>query len=135
MTIREEQFWLVEHAYPTTLPGWLVVVLKRHCEKLHELSRAEWLELADLQFQTVRSLNDLHHTEREFTCCFAETDGFKHIHFHAIPKPYNADSESVGTKVFHHLKIDHKNAISPDEVSRICGEMALQMKKYAGSET
>ena len=33
------QYWLVEHAYPSDLVGWLVIVLKRHCEKLHELKK------------------------------------------------------------------------------------------------
>jgi diadenosine tetraphosphate (Ap4A) HIT family hydrolase len=36
------KYWLVEHAYPSNLVGWLVIVLKRHCEKLHDLEKEEW---------------------------------------------------------------------------------------------
>ncbi len=29
-TIYESRYWLVEHAYPCRMLGWLVIVLKRH---------------------------------------------------------------------------------------------------------
>ena len=47
--IHEGNYWLVDHAYPTSLKGWLVIVLKRHVEALHELSQEEFKELADIQ--------------------------------------------------------------------------------------
>ena len=34
--IYKGQFWLVDHAYPTRLKGWLVLVLKRHAETRFE---------------------------------------------------------------------------------------------------
>ena len=37
-TIYEGKYWLVEHAYPIKMIGWLVIVLKRHAEALHELT-------------------------------------------------------------------------------------------------
>jgi diadenosine tetraphosphate (Ap4A) HIT family hydrolase len=37
-TIYEGNYWLVEHAYPVKTIGWLVIVLKRHAEALHELT-------------------------------------------------------------------------------------------------
>lgn len=33
-TIYEGRNWLIEHAYPTGLKGWLVIVLKRHADAL-----------------------------------------------------------------------------------------------------
>jgi len=43
-TIHTAKFWLVEHAYPGKLKGWLVLALKRHVQALHELTRDEFLE-------------------------------------------------------------------------------------------
>ena len=39
-TIYSGKYWNVEHAYPSALLGWLVIVLKRHTGKLHELTPA-----------------------------------------------------------------------------------------------
>jgi len=36
--VHEGRFWLVEHAYPCSLLGWLVIVLKGHAEALHDLT-------------------------------------------------------------------------------------------------
>jgi diadenosine tetraphosphate (Ap4A) HIT family hydrolase len=49
--IYEGTYWLVDHAYPTSHLGWLVIVLKRHAEALHELSREEFAELAEIQYK------------------------------------------------------------------------------------
>jgi|SRR5215216_4255221 len=48
-TIFEGKYWLVEHAYPVKAIGWLIIVLKRHAEVLHELTAEEFTELAQIQ--------------------------------------------------------------------------------------
>ena len=57
-TIHEARFWYIEHAYPCKLKGWLVLVLKRHVEALHDLTQEEFLELGELQFRLSRLLSD-----------------------------------------------------------------------------
>ena len=49
--IYEGRSWVVDHAYPTSLKGWLVIVLKRHVEALHDLTHEEFRELADIQYR------------------------------------------------------------------------------------
>src|SRR5690348_12644608 len=44
-TIFEGNYWLVEDTYPIKILGWLVIVLKRHAEALHELTAEEFIEL------------------------------------------------------------------------------------------
>src|SRR5438045_1970435 len=44
-------YWLVDHGYPTALKDWLVIVTRRHVEALHELSREEFAELAEIQYK------------------------------------------------------------------------------------
>ncbi len=41
---------MVDHAYPTSHLGWLVIVLKRHVEALHELRKEEFVELAEIEY-------------------------------------------------------------------------------------
>ncbi|MGO8946882.1 MAG: hypothetical protein ACLQUY_04295 [Ktedonobacterales bacterium] len=46
----EGTHWVVDHAYPTSHLGWLVIVLKRHVEALHELRKEEFVELAEIEY-------------------------------------------------------------------------------------
>ena len=86
-TIFEGQYWLVEHAYPVKTMGWLVIVLKRHAEALHELTAEEFAELAQIQAKLTKALFEELHCEKEYISCYAEAEHFYHIHFHVFAKP------------------------------------------------
>ena len=72
--IFEGRFWLIEHAYPCAMKGWLVIVLKRHAEALHELSEEESHELAELQLRTAKILHSEIGSEKEYIACFGEAN-------------------------------------------------------------
>ena len=127
--IYENGDWVLEHAYPSSLKGWLVIVFKRHCERLDSLTKVEWRSLGDIQFFATKALSNSFKLEKEYVCCFAEMEGFKHIHFHVIPKPINCDLESVGVKAFRHIKPDAENIISEDEVKEICKNLKTEIEE------
>lgn len=126
-TIYEGEYWLVEHAYPTSLKGWTVIVLKRHCEVMHELTADEYQELAVIQSMLVQSLKDVFNSKREYIFCFAEAEGFKHIHFHVVPKHDDFSDEYKGAKVFHYLKPKPEDVISKEIIIDICTTLKKQM--------
>ena len=117
------KYWLVEHAYPTGLLGWLVVVLKRHCEELHNLRKEEMLELAEIQYYSIQSLNKLYNPKKEYCSCFAEMDGFKHIHYHIIPKTKEFLDENNGTKAFNYLKVVEEDRIKDRDIVISCEQL------------
>ena len=119
-TIYNGKFWLVEHAYPCKLKGWLVLVLKRHVEALHELTRDEFLELADLQHKLARLVFQELDCEKEYSVCLAEAEHFHHIHFHLVPKPKDLPDEIKATRIFAMLQVEEKDAIPPDEIRKLC---------------
>ena len=125
--IHEGNFWLVEHAYPCQLKGWLVLVLKRHVEALHELSQEEFRELANLQHKLARLLHDELDCEKEYSICLAETEHFHHIHFHLVPKPKNLPDELKATRIFAMLQ--EKDAISPDEIRKLCRRLRTRFEQ------
>src|SRR5438477_13205439 len=92
-TIYTGEHWLVEHAYPCGIKGWLVIVLRRHVEALHELSSAEFSELSELVEKTVRVVREHFACDKEYVACFAEAEGFNHVHVHVIAKPHNLPQE------------------------------------------
>lgn len=119
-TIYSGQYWLVEHAYPTALKGWLVIVLKRHAEALHELTHDEFRELGEIQARLTRLLHQETGCCKEYIACFAEMAGFYHIHFHVIPRAADWPDELKGGKSFTLLKVSEAEALPPDQVRTFC---------------
>jgi diadenosine tetraphosphate (Ap4A) HIT family hydrolase len=118
--IHEGAHWLVDHAYPTSHLGWLVIVLKRHAEALHDLSRAEFAELAEIQFKLAQVMRQDAQIEKEYTMLFAEAPGFSHIHIHFVPKPSDLPAELKGPAIFALLKVDEAHAVPPDTIQAFC---------------
>lgn len=128
-TIYEGKYWLVEHAYPCALKGWLVLVLKRHVESLHELSREEFLELGELQHRLAQLLFQELDCEKEYAVCLAEAEHFHHIHFHLIPKPHDLPDELRATRIFSMLKVEGKDVIPPDEIDALCEHFKTRLEQ------
>lgn len=119
-TIYEGEYWLVEHAYPVKIIGWLVIVLKRHVEALHELTAEEFAELGQIQSKFTRLLFEELHCEKEYISCFAEAEHFAHIHFHVFAKPHDFPDELKGGKSFALLKVSTEKAIAPGDIIVFC---------------
>ncbi len=124
--IHEGEFWLIEHAYPTSLLGWTVIVLRRHAEALHELTDAEFAELARLQGAVARALRAAFGCAKEYSICYAEIAGFEHIHFHLVPRAPGLPADERGGAVFGHLKA--REAVPAADVVRACEELARLVK-------
>ena len=122
-TIYEGRYWLIEHAYPTRLKGWLVIVLKRHVGTLHELTREEFIELGELQALAVRMLHEELDCAKEYVACFAEAEHFQHIHFHIIAKPRGLSDEFKGTKIYALIDVTEAEALPREEVAAFCEEL------------
>lgn len=118
--IYEGTYWLVDHAYPTSHLGWLVIVLKRHAEALHELSREEFGELAEIQYRLAQVMSRDPDIEKEYMACFSEAPGFNHVHVHFVPRPKNLPAELMGQGIFALLKIDEAHAVLPETLRTFC---------------
>ncbi len=118
--IYEGRYWLIEHAYPSKLKGWLVIITKRHVETLHELTKEEFAELGEICEKTTKLLHEILGCEKEYIMCFAELEHFNHIHFHIVPKPHDLPRELRGAKVFAMLKVEEKDAIPRKEIKEFC---------------
>ena len=125
-TIYAGERWRIEHAYPCGMKGWLVIVLNRHAEALHELTAEEFSELSQLTETTVRALRGHLQCEKEYMVCFAEAEHFNHIHVHVIAKPRGLPQELRGTAIFKMLHVTENEVIPPDQVAELC----LQLQPY-----
>jgi diadenosine tetraphosphate (Ap4A) HIT family hydrolase len=109
-TIYEGEYRLGDHAYPCGMVGWLVLVLKRHAEALHELSPEEFTELGKLLSQVAIILHQELGCEKEYIACFGEAAHFNHIHFHVVAKAHNLPDELRGPGIFRMLKVTDEEA-------------------------
>ena len=114
--IHEGRYWVVDHAYPCALAGWLVLVLKRHATALHELTREEFAELGELQYRTAQALRGELGSQREYSICLAEGPGFNHIHVHMVPRAQNLPEELRGPRIFALLNPAAHTPLAPEEV-------------------
>jgi diadenosine tetraphosphate (Ap4A) HIT family hydrolase len=120
-TIYEGEYWVLEHAYPTKLKGWLVVVLKRHAEALHALTYDEFAELAIIQARATKLLFEVLDCEKEYIMALAEAEHFHHVHVHIVPRARDLPPSLIGTGIFALLgdnAID--DAVPPEEIKAFC---------------
>jgi diadenosine tetraphosphate (Ap4A) HIT family hydrolase len=127
-TIYDGKYWLVEHAYPTKIKGWLVIVLKRHSEALHNLSVEEFQELSIIESKIVHLEFIALNCEKEYISCYAEKGQYNHIHFHVFAKPRELSQEYIGTKSIKLIDTNEEEAIPKEEIIRICNELHEQIK-------
>ena len=128
-TIYEGEHWVVEHAYPTSLLGWLVIVLKRHAESLHDLSRAEGVELGLLQWAVARAQKAQTGCLKSYSVFFAEATDFAHTHFHMVPRAEDLSPELRGGRVFAYLKAAPENVLTGEEVAAFCAHISADVQK------
>ncbi len=121
--VYEGEHWIVDHAYPCGMKGWLVIVLKRHAEALHELSGAEIAELGQLMEKSSKVLHEVLGTQKEYVALFAEAEHFKHVHMHVIARAEDLASELIGPGIFKMLKPAERDVIAPEEIKSFCEEL------------
>jgi diadenosine tetraphosphate (Ap4A) HIT family hydrolase len=132
-SVYEGTFWLVEHAYPAGLLGWMVIVLKRHLAALHELSDAEFQELGRIQPALVAELSETLHSEKEYVACFAEGEHFRHVHFHVVAVPKDLPPTMRGARSFQLLQINEDEAVKPQDVRALCDSLRPRLAERLGS--
>lgn len=98
--IAVDEHWRVAHCVDTALPGWLVLVPRRHVTSIAELTDAEAATLGSWQVRLSRALREVTGCVKTYVVQFAEAEGFAHVHFHVIPRMADLPAEHRGPRVF-----------------------------------
>ena len=120
------KYWFVEHVYPTSVRGWMCVVLKRHCPSMSELTHNEYRELSLILEVVTKAQREIYKTEKEYLMQFAEKEGFHHVHFHVVPKHPDLPEELKGTNIFAALGDQISNPLSDEDII----EAAMDIKSF-----
>jgi diadenosine tetraphosphate (Ap4A) HIT family hydrolase len=102
--IAADRHWRVAHAIGTALPGWLVLLPRRHVTAVAGLTDAEAAGLGLWQVRLSRALHAVIGCTKTYVIQLAEAEGFSHVHFHLIPRMPDWPPELVGPQVFALLR-------------------------------
>lgn len=101
--IYRTRFWHVVHAYDSALPGWLVLVARRHIEALADLTPEESAELGSLIALVSQALQTVTGCVKTYVIQFAEAAGHPHVHVHIVPRMADQPEERRGPRIFGYL--------------------------------
>ena len=119
--------WRVAHAFGTALPGWLVLVPRRHVTALDELTAAEAEELGPLLRAVTRALRETTGCDKTYVALFAEAEGFAHAHFHVVPRHRDLDPGLRGPRVFNLLGADADRSVPDAAMDEIALSIAAAL--------
>ncbi len=88
------------HAFGTSLPGWMVVMSRRHVIALDELTPGEAAGLGPLLRDLTAALRAVTRCDKTYVALFAEAEGFEHLHVHVIPRQADLSPEFRGPGIF-----------------------------------
>nr|BBH86695.1 hypothetical protein KTC_14460 [Thermosporothrix sp. COM3] len=123
--------WQVEHGYPCASLGWFVILPFRHVEALHELTREEFHELADIQYALAHAMGQDSSIQKEYLVCFGEKKGFAHVHFHMLARPRDLPEELRGPHLFMQQQVDRAEALPIKALQAYCEIFARRLQGLA----
>ena len=125
-------FWDVVHSYNTSLPGWLVLVSRRHIEAVHELTEEEALELGLLLRRVSVALREVTGCVKTYVIQFAEAEGHPHVHFHVVPRMADQPAERRSIMVFSCLGVPEEERVSEETMNQIAAQVQRVLLREYG---
>jgi len=118
-SIQRTPYWDIVHSYNTSLPGWLVLIARRHIATIDEMSEAEAASLGPLLRQVSIVLKTVTGCSKTYVVQFAEAPGHPHVHFHVIPRMADLPVKRRSTNIFTYLGVPQEERLSESQMNEI----------------
>ena len=125
-----DDLWRVAHAFDSALPGWLILLPRRHVTSVAELTDAEASSLGNWQVRLSRALQTVLGCQKTYVAQFAEAEGFAHVHFHIVPRPVDLSSDLWGPRIFRLLGADDCSRIGVQATDEIAIKLAKELETW-----
>jgi diadenosine tetraphosphate (Ap4A) HIT family hydrolase len=112
------EHWRIVHAW-SALPGWLVVISRRHLLSLADQTPAEAADLGLLLRAASAALTEVVGCAKTYVIMYVEVAGFEHIHLHLVPRMPDLDQSYRGSGIFQLLKRPESEWVSAEERDRL----------------
>lgn len=121
--IYRSQYWDVVHSFNTSLPGWLVLVARRHIAAVDEMSDAEAVELGRLLRRVSLALKEATGCVKTYVVQFAESPDHPHVHFHIVPRMADQPEDHTGPNVFRYLGVAEGERVSEARMNELAAQV------------
>ena len=111
--------WDVVHSYNTSLPGWLVLVARRHIAALDELTDEEAVELGLLIRRASVALKAVTGCAKTYVIQFAEAAEHPHVHFHVVPRMADMPDDRRSLGVFGYLGVPEAERVPEEAMNAV----------------
>ncbi len=101
--VHVSEHWRLTVAFNASLPGWLVLLPRRHVEGLQELDQREAEEMGGLLRAASAALVEVTGCLRTRSCCLPRPRGSATFHLHVVPRHADLPAERRGPAVFAYL--------------------------------
>ncbi|MEU7058124.1 HIT family protein [Streptomyces sp. NPDC046197] len=125
-----DEHWRVAHDFNTAVPGWLVLLPRRHVTAVHELTDAETAGLGAWQVELSRALHAVTGCRKTYVVQFAEAEGFAHVHFHIVPRMADLPAEHRGPGVFGLLRRPERERVTTDQADRVAHSLRAELHQH-----
>ena len=119
--IHRSRHWDVVHCDGTSIEGWLVLVVRRHCAAVADLTDDEAAALGPLLKQASQALHDHLGASKTYVVQFAEHPLHRHVHVHVVPRLPDQPEDAIGPRIFEHLGVPEERTVPEarrDEIAR-----------------
>ncbi len=128
--IQRTEYWDVAHCYETALPGWIVLVARRHVASISELSEAEATEMGLLMRNISAALKDVTGCLKTYVLQFAEAPEHQHVHFHIIPRMADQPENRRSTRIFGYLGVPEEERVSQAAMNEVAQKIQAVLRTY-----
>lgn len=122
--VAHDEHWRVAHAFDSTLPGWLVLVPRRHVTSIAELRAEEAAGLGGWLHRLSLALHEETGCVKTYVMQFSEQHGYAHLHFHVVPRHADQPEDRTGARVFGYLGASGEDRLAEpvlDDLARRIG--------------
>jgi len=127
--VAADDAWRVAHAFDSALPGWLVLVPRRHVESIAALTDAEAAGLGLWQVRLSRALGAVTGCAKTYVVQFAEKEGFAHVHFHILPRMPELPADRRGGAVFAYLGVPEEQRVTEPRRDELAALLRAELQR------
>ena len=120
-------YWDVVHAYNASLPGWLVLIARRHIAAIDELTEDEALDLGKMIRRVSVALKEITGCTKTYVIQFAEAPEHPHVHFHIVPRMPQQPEDHKGPGIFKYLGVGEDERVSAADMDHIAQEVRRRL--------
>jgi len=121
--IHRTGYWDVVHSYNTALPGWMVLIARRHMTAIDEMTAEEASEMGNLIRRISIALKQVTGCMKTYVIQFAEAAEHPHVHFHIVPRMDDQPEDYKSMNIFRYLGVSAEQRVSESTMNEIAAKI------------